>query len=423
MKARHGALLALIFLLVAALGLPWLLGREVEARWRAWVEQINRQQGQVVVQVRQYDRGWWRSRVVTRLRAVSDPESAVEFITLVSRISHGLTGFRAKTRLLDAGHPGLQAAMLGQPDLLRVEGGFFGAVTAELAIPRLTLADGNGPVSVLEPLSGQLQWNPAQGLRFRLQGPGARLATGQGQLALGGLDIRHRSRAVSDHLRAGHTRASLAYWRLGRRDEAWMAGQEIQFSLESEPQGAGRLALELAAGAGRLQRGERRYQDFSLRLRLSDAHIPSLDRTLAAMARHAEARGGTDPLLDLETFGQAMEGVHALLGRGIELLVEPLRVDSPEGSIKACLRLAHPALDGQGRAAMTSILEQSVGGMRLSLPGAWLRQAPPALRDLMTSLLARGWLVPEGERLVMEAGLEDSVLRVGNEVMRLPPLL
>ena len=110
-----------------------------------------------------------------------------------------------------------------------------------------------------------------------------------------------------------------------------------------------------------------------------------------------------------------------LSAAGFSVGLPELVLDTPEGKITGNLMITHPELSADQKAEMLMVMQQLTGEMNLSVPLV-LAENYPAVRMQLAPLIKQGFLVPEGDRLVLAARLNDMVVDVNGQEIPLPPL-
>lgn len=130
-----------------------------------------------------------------------------------------------------------------------------------------------------------------------------------------------------------------------------------------------------------------------------------------------------------ESFEQqvaAMEQVNTairnLAAAGFSIGFPELTLDTPEGTVTGNVVVNHPELTKDQKAEMLMVMQQLTGEMNVSVPMV-LVEDYPVVRMQLAPLIKQGLLVPEGDRFVLAAKLDDMVVDVNGQEVPLPPLL
>ena len=124
----------------------------------------------------------------------------------------------------------------------------------------------------------------------------------------------------------------------------------------------------------------------------------------------------------MASMGRLNEALLGLAAHGFEFGFSDLRVMTPEGEISGQAMIGHPALSEEERSQMLMVMQRLTGQVAFSLPVA-LAENYPALRLQLAPLIKQGMLVEQGDRLNLDARLEDMALNVNGVIIPLPPLL
>jgi uncharacterized protein YdgA (DUF945 family) len=358
MRLKRIVLTCLVLLLVAALALPWWIGRDTEARYRALVAAASDGPTPFRLRLEEFERGWFTSEARVTVRAATPRAGALldalgpgnGNLVLIDRIAHGPLPV-----------PGSKSGLAWRPALAAVDGrlrqpgpedratlgrfsyriGFDGGATLTFAAPGGGTADGS-PGRVLDWRDLGFEASvPARYGPVTLSMTAAELAVGQPQGRLVLEDLAWKLDGVLPGEGLPEATSELS----ARSATLETANGERQLGSASELllRGAFEARDDQAHGnlEGRLQRmGSPResYGPGRFRLAVGDLDAKSLSRLLQSLSR-IKARGLQGRAGAMAMAGALLAETPSLLAHGPALELENLELETPDGPLTARGRL------------------------------------------------------------------------------------
>ncbi|MBD3639398.1 MAG: YdgA family protein [Marinobacter sp.] len=371
--------------------LLWAVGYVTEHQWQRAVTEVNDTQPFMQVDTREYQRGILGAEVYGTL-VLQDPEAGesrpLEFI---AHVSHGITGSLMTFEPADGWSPPGADWFPGEDPTLTLETRLWGEVTVKLDLPELTISEQDMEVRVvgleldqsLAHLSGDV-W------------------TGQGELRLDSLGVSS----------AGNAPVSLS---------------DVIIVSSSEPRDDDtRLDSRVEVSLGKVGVVDGAYGPHRLVFALDNLEVDSWNQLAAGMtelqASALEGAHNTGLEQQMQAMQQVNEALRQLAAAGFSMAIPELSVATPEGDIRGRIEIRHPELDAEQASSMLLVMQGLTGDLNLTLPLA-LAEKHPAVMLQLAPLIKQGFLVREGDRLVMRGQMEDLLLTVNGVEIPLPPLL
>lgn len=417
--------------LVLAGALPWGIGYATQQQWQQATQEVNNSQPFVRLETGAYQRGIFGSEVNGTLSLLNPDTGESRRFGFQARVSHGVTG-SLMTFEPEGGWSGLGVDWFPEAEpRLTLETRLWGTATLELEAPRMEIVDSGtggslsssgGLVRVAIGEAGRSADALAVWPALTLSGPDAeiRLAdlrieqsmshltgevwTGTGEMAVNSLTVTS----------AGTPAVTLEEMLLQSSTDAVSGGERLDSRLVFEIGGV--TLADATYGPQRLV--------FALN-GVSVAAWADLVAGFSAMQELAVAQppGGQAQFeQQMEAMQQVNAAVRDLAAAGFSLGFPELLVTTPEGAVTGSAEVRHPELTAEEKAEMLMVMQRLTGNMTLSLPVA-LMDRYPDLQLQLAPLVKQGLLVQQGERLVMNATMNDLVLDVNGEEIPLPPLM
>ncbi len=461
---RIALVVVAVVLVAGAAAAPLLIGREAQANYALWVEQLGASGLQVSSQ--RYERGWLRASARTEITVpVPRPtpeggqESREARLTLVSDIRHGpLAGgiglAQIDTRFLLDGEP------LLAPDYaaaLRTHVELDGSSVSRLDFPARTIALADHGVSVdFHGLEGTVQAGPGfDSVHLELASAGLGVDGGEGKrLELGSMSLRSNTARGVAGLMLGDGRFQLSRFQI-RDPEAGVTFDLSEFALDGRSAADGeRVAVDASYTLASASAAGRSYGPAEMQIRIEGlpaAGLAELQRRmrliqgqhLAPDLRAIEALGAIQallpqllandprlavPRLSVRTPDGLVEGELAIQGRGLTVA----ELGSPGAiarKLEASARLAMPevllraTLSRQRQARILREIEQRrQAGEQVAVPAddALERMAEASAEQQIEALLAQGLLERTAQGVRTEATFREGLLKVNGTVLPLP---
>lgn len=406
MSLKRIVLTSLLLLAVIALALPWWIGRDAEARYRAMVSSSTESAMPFRLRLEAFDRGWLTSRArvsvqpvtaaARRLVALAAPAGA-DALVLEDRIAHGLLPLPG-----DGPGPGWRPALAVIHGELRAPDAPGGEPVARIGY-RVGLAGGLS-MTVTAPGGGggDFGW---RGLRL-----GADVPAGTGpavlQVAAERLAVPHAlGRLVmtdvagridldlpADGLPSGTAELKAAAAHLEAVDGDRQVGSATGLSLQAALDGGEEVTrFNLHGQLARLGSPRETYGPGELDLSLTGLDTSAL-RRLAASAARLQGQGLTGRARTAAVAGALLAETPSLLARGPVLSLDRAELATADGPLTAQGRLA---LETTERVVLNNpyLLQRAVAGhFQLRVPPVAARHA--ALIHLRRNGLLGQWGTP-----------------------------
>ncbi|MGO1499830.1 MAG: DUF945 family protein [Marinobacter sp.] len=428
MKAKW--IVAGVGVLVVAGAMPWVVGYATQQQWQQVTRELNQSQPFVQMQTTDYRRGFFSAELGGTL-IVFNPEDGETYpIEYRASVSHGITGSFMDFEPVEGWAPE-GADWFQERPRLSLETRLWGTAVLELEAPALTID------------------NPESGESLRTSGGIARIEISDAgsqvealvvwpQLNLTGPDMSIRvndfrveqSMAhLSGDIWAGTMEASVASVALTSPEESPMTLENVQARSSTEANDDGqRLDSRLSIEVGQVSFENQDYGPHKLAFALENLDVASWNMLTTSMAELqgttlAPDAGSRESFeRQMAAMNQVNTAVRSLAAAGFSVGVPELTLDTPEGAVTGNAVINHPELTGDQEAAMLMVMQQLTGEMNISVPMV-LVEDYPLVRMQLAPLVKQGLLVPEGDRLVLAAKLNDMVVDVNGQQIPLPPLL
>ncbi|GGE52113.1 hypothetical protein GCM10011533_00630 [Streptosporangium jomthongense] len=415
--------------LVVAGAMPWVVGYVTEQQWQQVTHELNQSQPFLKMQTEEYRRGFFGSELAGALRVLNPENGETHLIAYRANVTHGITGSFIDFKPVGGWAPE-GADWFQERPRLTLETRLWGTAALELEAPAIAID------------------NPERGETLRTSGGVARLEvsdTGSRaetlvvwpQISLTGPDMSIR---VNDfrveqsmtHLDGdvwtGSMEASVASLALASPDApaATIEGLRALSSTEARDDGQ-RLDSRLSVEAETVRFEGEAWGPHKLVFALENLDVSSWSRLTASMAElqgmvQSPDAGGREAFeRQMAAMGEVNTAMRDLVAAGFSAGLPELTLNTPEGKVSGSLMLSHPELNQARKAEMLMVMQGLTGTMDLSVPLA-LAENYPAVRLQLAPLIKQGLLVPEGERLILAATLNDLVIQVNGQEIPLPPL-
>ncbi|WP_373001443.1 DUF945 family protein [Marinobacter sp.] len=417
--------------LVVAGGLPWVVGYVTEQQWQQATEEVNNSQPFLRLETDDYQRGMLGARFTGSVNLKNPETGESRQFAYRANVTHGVTGSLMDFQPEDGWSSGDTEWFSDEEPRLTLETRLWGTAVLELEAPQMSVTDAD---------TGETLTSSGGLARIEISDAGTQadaLMVWPG-LALSGPDVDIR---VSD-FRLEQTMSHLTgdVWtgsgEIVVDSVAVTAGQEPPFSLQdisvrssSEPVNDGeRLDSQMAFEVAGVSVADDRYGPQRLVFALSGLDVAAwggLTESLSALQTLAISQTSGGP----ESFEQQMvamqqvnTAVRDLAAAGFSVGFPELTITTPEGVIEGSARITHPELTADQKAEMLMVMQQLTGEMGLSLPLA-LAEEYPEFQMQLAPMIKQGLLVQKGDRLVLNASMNDLMLDVNGVEIPLPPLL
>lgn len=388
---KRAWIVAGVVLLVGGGLLPWVVGYLTESQWQEAVTEMNDTQPFMKLETRDYQRGILGAEVAGTL-VLLDPEAGeTRPLEFVAHVTHGITGSLMSFEPAGGWSSADTDWFPGPDPRLTLETHLWGAVTVTVDLPELRISEPELDLRIaglrldqtLEHLSGDI-W------------------TGEGELQLDSLAVSSSGAAP-----------------------VALSDVTVLSSSESRDDDT-RLDSRVDIALGQVALGDGSYGPHRLVASLDNLDVASWNRLASGMTElQATALGmGADTGFEqqMNAMQQVNEALRQLAVSGFSLAIPELRVATPEGEIRGRMEIRHPELESGQASELLLVMPGLTGDLELTLPLALAEEHPEAMLQL-APLIKQGFLVQEGERLVMRGQLEDLLLTVNGIEIPLPPML
>jgi len=414
--------------LATASALPWAVGYVTEYQWRQAVTGVNSSQPFLHLETERYERGMLGARVyLAAILSVPERRESVR-ISFHGDVTHGLTGSLMVLEPEAGWAPeGSNWFPSGAPRLT-LESRVWGSALLKLTIPEARMQDGRTG-DRLDMAAGEA-WLRAGGggseLEVFMTLPLLEVSGPEVNISVSGIDMAHSMEYLTEGLWTGTGRLNIS-----------------RFTLQpdgSVPVSLSQLSLHTSTGAsadrGRLDSGFSltleqvsvpggSYGPHHVEVLVQGIDVASGSRLSAALAdlQTLDRDGASewDVAAEARAAEALMAAVREVALSGFTLSVPRISLATPDGEIRALAGIQHPRLSADERRGTLLVMPQLTGNLDLSLPLA-LAESDPVLWMQLAPLVKQGLLVPAGDRLEVEAQLQDMVMTVNGQEFPLPPV-
>lgn len=417
--------------LAVAGGLPWIVGYVTEQQWQQATEEVNSAQPFLRMETENYQRGILSARFNGSVNLRNPETGETQQFAYRATVTHGVTGSLMDFEPEGGWSAGDMDWFSGEEPRLTLETRLWGTAVLELEAPQMRVTDADTGETLAS--SGGLA-------RIEISDSGSQADALMvwPALTLSGPDLDIRVSDVRLEQTMSHLTGevwtgsgeivvdSLAVTPVA---EAPFTLQDISIRSSSEPVSDGeRLDSRMAFEVAGVSTADERYGPQRLVFALSGLDVAAwsnLTDSLSSMQALAigQASGGPQQFeQQMAAMQQVNAAVRDLAAAGFSVGFPELTVTTPEGVIEGSARIAHPELTADQKAEMLMVMQQLTGEMDLSLPLA-LAEEYPEFRLQLAPLIKQGLLVQQGDRLVLNATMNDLMLDVNGVEIPLPPLL
>lgn len=417
--------------LAVAGAMPWLVGYVTEQQWQQATAEVNRSQSFVRMETGQYRRGLLGSDLSGSL-VLKHPETGRSHqLDYRASVTHGVTGSLLEFEPVGGWSPEGADWFPGEQPRLTLETRLWGSATVELEAPtvnvanaatgeslstsgglaRLDISDAGSRAKALMVWPAVSLSGPEVDIRIAdihmeqdLEHLSGEIWTGGGELEVGSVEIRSATDAPM----------TLRDFTLASSSEARDEGRRLDSSV--------RLELE------EIVRADQGYGPHRIEFALENLDVASWSALtrgmtdLQALALQADGAGRPSPGQQMAAMEQVNAALRELAAAGFSVGFPELSLATPEGAVTGSAEIRHPELSAQDKAGMLMVMQRLTGNLNLSLPLA-LAENYPEVRMQLAPMVKQGLLIRDGDRLVMNAVMEDLMVDVNGMEIPLPPLL
>lgn len=416
-------------IVVVAGAMPWAVGYVTEQQWQEVTRELNQAQPFLQMQTEDYHRGFFSAELDGTLTVLNPENGETRRIEYRANVTHGLTGSFMDFEPVEGWAPE-GADWFQERPRLTLETRLWGTAVLELEAPAM---------AITSPESGESLRTSGGVARIEISDAGsqAEALIVWPQLSLSGPDMNIRindfliEQSMS-HLNGdvwtGTMEASVASVALMPPEASPVTIEELMVRSSTEANADGqRMDSQLSIEAGQVRFGDQAYGPHKLAFVLENLDVASWSLLTTSMAEMqgmalAPDAGSREAFeRQMAAMGQVNTAMRDLAAAGFSVGFPELTLDTPEGQVTGKVMISHPELPEDQKAEMLMVMQQLTGEMNLSVPSV-LAEDYPAVRMQLAPLIKQGLLVPEGDRLVLSARLNDMVVNVNGQEIPLPPL-
>ncbi|MDN6320499.1 MAG: YdgA family protein [Marinobacter sp.] len=416
--------------LVVAGAMPWVVGYVTEQQWQQVTHELNQSQPFVQMQTTDYHRGFFSAELDGTVTVLNPEDGETYPIEYRASVTHGITGSFMEFEPVKGWAPE-GADWFQERPRLTLETRLWGTAALELEAPAMAIDN---------PESGESLRTSGGVARIEVSDAGSRveaLAVWP-QLSLTGRDmsvrindfrIEQNMAHLSGDVWTGTMEASIASAALTAPEASPMTLENLLARSSTQANDSGqRLDSHLSLEAGQVRFEGEAYGPHKLAFALKDLDVASWSMLTTSMTEFQSTTlapdAGSRKLFEqqMAAMEQVNTAVRNLAAAGFSVGFPELTLDTPEGAVTGNVMVSHPELTKSQKAEMLMVMQQLTGEMNVSVPMA-LVEDYPAVRMQLAPLVKQGLLVPEGDRFVLAAKLNDMVVDVNGQTIPLPPLL
>lgn len=423
-------IIACVGVLVVAGAMPWAVGYVTEQQWQQVTRELNQSQPFVQMQTAGYRRGFFGADLDGTVTMVNPEDGETHRIEYRANVTHGLTGSFMDFEPVEGWAPE-GADWFQERPRLTLETRLWGTAALELEAPAM---------AINSPKSGESLRTSGGVARLEISNAGsqAEALIVWPQLSLSGPDMNirvndFRVEQSMSHLNGdvwtGTMEASVASVAMTSPESPRITLEDLLARSSTEANDDGqRLNSQLSIEVGQVRFEEQAYGPHKLAFALEDLDVASWSMLTTSMAELqgmalAPDAGSREAFeRQMAAMQQVNTAMRNLAAAGFSVGFPELTLDTPEGAVTGNAVITHPELTEDKKAEMLMVMQQLTGEMNMSVPMV-LVEDYPLVRMQLAPLVKQGLLVPEGDRLVLAAKLNDMVVDVNGQEIPLPPLL
>ena len=436
---RFLPLLALVLLIGVALGAPYGFGVFAESQFNRLVaDMADRGPDEWRLRAVSYERGYLTATARTQLlppRGEDGQPVLAQPINLVTRFEHGVTDIRAVTRLENDDSGVLSTLFPEQKPRLRLEAGLGGHLDARLRVPSFSwspdiriaaLAGTRGTVERID-LTAEY-WHGSGSHELAMDWPGLVMDVGDAKLKVEKLSLDHRMEPLLESLWEGKTRFLVERMVLDPVLADPVIARHMTLDVDASEEG-GYFDGALRLGIDSFETGREDFGRQVFEWTAEGMHAQSLDSALGSfvalqrMSRSDEGRTSERARKEMELYESLSGSLQRLSAHGGEMAVPELLLRLPEGVIEGELALRYPQRPEAERDQPVSLLRHAQGQGVLIVDRNMVWVLPGVARTLLDRLEQRNIVDGSDGRYHLDVRLDNTKLRLNDQVLELPPLL
>lgn len=412
--------------LAVAGAMPWGVGYLTEYQWRQAVAEVNGSQPFLHLETERYERGILGAQVhLAVVLSVPERRESVR-VTFHGDVSHGMTGSLMVLEPESGWEPEGKDWFPEQLPHLTLESRIWGSALLKLEIPETRIVnDRTG--ERLTTASGKV-WIRAEGMGSEMEMfaamPLVEVTGPVLNISVSGIEMKQNIEQFLGDFWAGDGSLSIDNFEVDPEDGAAVALSRLSMSTSTDVNDDGtRLDTTFILTMDHVTVPSGSYGPHHIELAVNGIDVENGNRLSAALTDLQAAGEGSR---DVAAETRAMEAVAFAMKdvalAGFRLNIPKVSLATPQGEIRARGELHHPQLSADERQGMLLVMPRLTGELDLSLPVA-LVESNPVLWIELSPLIRQGMLVQAGDRLKVDAQLQDMVLTVNGQEFPLPPLL
>ncbi|KEF30831.1 hypothetical protein D777_02773 [Marinobacter nitratireducens] len=417
--------------LVAGGGMPWIVGQVTEKQWQLATQEVNRSQPLFQLNTEDYRRGYLNSQVHGEITLLNPETGESRSFGYRGNITHGVTGSLLDLAPADGWQPEGADWFSGSQPSLTVETRLWGSAVMNLDVPDTRLTDPNTG-EVLQSSAGRLELgvtDAGASVDASMDWPSVRLTGPQAEIEVSGVRLEQTMAHLIGDVWTGDADFSVDTVSVTPRDDETVKVQGIAVLASTTATDDGERidsTLDLSVRKAGTESASYGPHQFVVSLEnFETASWNAFSEALSSM-QTASLDPATPPQARIEQQMMAMQVLNKALrdlsAAGFSLSVPTLTMATPEGDIRGHLTIRHPELSAQEKAAMLMVMHRLTGELDVSMPLA-LAEEYPEIRMQVAPMIKQGWLVQDGDRLVVNATMKDLMVNVNGQEIPLPPLL
>lgn len=416
--------------LVVAGAMPWVVGYVTEQQWQQVNHELNQSQPFLQMQTEDYRRGFLSSNLNGAITVFNPETGDTRRIEYRADVTHGITGSFMDFVPVDGWAPE-GADWFQERPRLTLETRLWGVAILELEVPA---------IAINNPDSGESLRTSGGVARIEISDTGSQaealivwpqlsLSSPEMSVRVNGFRVEQSMAHLEGDVWTGSMEASIDSVALTSPEMSPLTieGVFAHSSTEAKRDGQ-RLDSKMTIEAEKVLFEDEVYGPHKLAFALENLDVTSWNMLASSMTELQSltlAPTSSGPEMfeqQMAAMGQVNTAMRDLAAAGFSVGFSELTLDTPEGEVTGHAIIRHPELTADEKAGMLLVMQQLTGDMSLSVPSV-LVDDYPAVRLQLAPLVKQGLLVPDGDRLVLAAKLNDMMVEVNGQKIPLPPLL
>ncbi|WP_417502223.1 DUF945 family protein [Marinobacter sp.] len=416
--------------LVVAGAMPWVVGYVTEQQWQQVNHELNQSQPFLQMQTEDYRRGFLSSNLNGAITVFNPETGDTRRIEYRADVTHGIAGSFMDFVPVDGWGPE-GADWFQERPRLTLETRLWGVAILELEVPA---------IAINNPDSGESLRTSGGVARIEISDTGSQaealivwpqlsLSSPEMSVRVNGFRVEQSMAHLEGDVWTGSMEASIDSVALTSPEMSPLTieGVFAHSSTEAKRDGQ-RLDSKMTIEAEKVLFEDEVYGPHKLAFALENLDVTSWNMLASSMTELQSltlAPTSSGPEMfeqQMAAMGQVNTAMRDLAAAGFSVGFSELTLDTPEGEVTGHAVIRHPELTADEKAGMLLVMQQLTGDMSLSVPSV-LVDDYPAVRLQLAPLVKQGLLVPDGDRLVLAAKLNDMMVEVNGQKIPLPPLL